>query len=144
VARDSQTLRTISDRDGLAVVMLTDATVLNERPMKSLSRFADRTFLALQCGRSALFLAGGAPLLLLAGWLTYVLMDAGLFLIIPAMIGWKGSTLVLQALEPFAGKQPRSPERHGQSDFMRTKGPPQRGGPNDRPIRRSPRRPLRP
>jgi hypothetical protein len=115
--------------------------VLNERPMKSLSRLADRTFLALQCGRSALYLAGGVLLLLLAGWLAYILMDAGLFLIIPAMIGWKGSTLVLRALEPFAGKQARSSDRR---DLMKMKGPPQRGGPIDQPIRRSQRRPLRP
>jgi hypothetical protein len=121
-----------------------NAGVFEDHMMKSLTRFADKTFLALQCGRSALYLAGAALLLLLAGWLAYVLMDDAVFLVIPALIGWKGSSLVLRALEPFAGKQPRSPERHGQSDVMRTKGPPQRGGPNDRPIRRSPRRPLRP
>jgi hypothetical protein len=112
--------------------------------VKRLSHLANMMMLALQCGRSAIYLAGGGLLLLVAGWLAYILMDAGLFLIIPAMIGWRGSTLVLRALEPFAGKQARSPERHGQGDLLRAKGPPQWGGPNDQPIRRSPRRPLRP
>jgi hypothetical protein len=109
--------------------------------MKSLSRFADRTFLALQCARAAVFLAGGALLLLLAGWFAYILMDDAVFLVIPAVIGWKGASLVLRALEPFAAKQSPPPQR---GDLMKTKGPPQWGGPNDRPIRRSQRRPLRP
>jgi hypothetical protein len=109
--------------------------------MKSLTGLVDTTRLVMQSFRSGLDLAGAAFFLLLAAWLGYIMRNTGLLLIIPAMIGGKGASLVLRALEPFAGKQSRSSER---GDLMKKKGPPQRGGPSDQPIRRSLRRPLRP
>lgn len=111
--------------------------------MKPLLRLVDMTRLVLQSARSALDLAGGAFFLLLAGWLGYSMRNTGLLLIIPAMIGGKGASLVLRALEPFAGDRPRPLERRGHSHLTKMKGPPQRGGPIDQPIRRSPRRRLR-
>lgn len=109
--------------------------------MKSLTRLVDTTRLVMQSFRSGLDLAGAAFFLLLAGWLGYIMRNTGLLLIIPAMIGGKGASLVLRALEPFAGKQSRLSER---GDLMKKKGPPQRGGPNDQAIHRSPRRSRRP
>jgi hypothetical protein len=102
------------------------------------------TRLVMQGFRSGLDLAGAAFFLLLAGWLGYIMRNTGLLLIIPAMIGGKGASLVLRALEPFGGNRSPLSERHGQSNLTKMKGPPQRGGPIDPPIRRSPRRPHRP
>jgi hypothetical protein len=111
---------------------------------KPLTRLVDMTRLVMQGFRSGLDLAGAAFFLLLAGWLGYLMRNTGLFLIIPAMIGGKGASLALRALEPFGGNRSLSPDRRGPSDLAKMKGPPQRGGPSDPPIRRSQRRPLRP
>jgi hypothetical protein len=112
--------------------------------MKPLTRLVDTARLVMQSFRSGLDLAGAAFFLLLAGWLGYIMRNTGLLLIIPAMIGGKGASLVLRALEPFGGNRSRSSERRGPSDLAKAKGPPHRGGPSDQPIRRSQRRPLRP
>ena len=108
--------------------------------MKSFTHLVDLTRLVMQSFRSGLDLAGAAFFLLLAGWLGYLMRNTGLLLIIPAMIGGKGASLVLRALEPLAGNRSRPLERRGQSDLAKMKGPPHRGGPIDQPIRRSPRR----
>jgi hypothetical protein len=79
--------------------------------MKVLSRYVDKTYSVLLIGKSALYLAGGLFLLAIAAMLAWAWIDS-ILLIIPALIGAKGGSLVLQALQPFAGKRP-PPPAHG-------------------------------
>ena len=76
--------------------------------MKHLLRMANTAYVVSLGAKSAGLLAGALVLLLLAGWLTYVLLDDGLFLLIPAFIGGKGISLVIRGLEPFASQQSKS------------------------------------
>jgi hypothetical protein len=99
--------------------------------LKTLSRVADATYLIFLSAKSAAYLAAGALLLGFAGCLAYTLSDPWLLLVFPALFGGKGISLVMRALEPFAGRRPRPPEGRGRKDLMKAKGPPQRGGPGD-------------
>jgi hypothetical protein len=78
--------------------------------MKALPRYIDRTYSALLIGKSVCYLAAGLFLLVIAGSLAYAWIDSAL-LIIPIFIGAEGVSLVLQALQPFAGQRaPLSPQ----------------------------------
>jgi hypothetical protein len=100
--------------------------------MKRLTGFANTTFFVLLSAKSAGYMAGAALLFALAAWLAYVLQDAGLFLVIPAVIAWKGTTVALQGLEPFATKQPKPDPAPSRGE----KGPPREGRPADLRRRR--------
>jgi hypothetical protein len=78
--------------------------------MKVFLRYVDRTYSVLLFGRSLFYLAAGLFLLVIAGSLAYAWIDS-ILLVIPALIAWEGSSLLLQALQPFAGKRPAQP--HG-------------------------------
>jgi hypothetical protein len=80
--------------------------------MKALPRYIDKAHSALLIGRSVFYLAAGLFLLLIAGTLAYALIDSAVVLLfIPACIGAKGGSLVLQALQPFSGQRASSPPR---------------------------------
>jgi hypothetical protein len=72
--------------------------------MKVLPRYVDRTYSVLLIGKSVLYLAAGLFLVVFAGTLAYAWIDS-ILLIFPACIGAKGVSLILQALQPFAGRQ---------------------------------------
>ena len=73
--------------------------------IKNLARVANTTYFVLLTAKTAAYLAGAVLLLFLAGWLAYIFMDDGLFLIIPALVVAESVSLVLRALEPFASKR---------------------------------------
>jgi hypothetical protein len=80
--------------------------VSGESDVKTLSRLVNTTYFVLLGGRAALYLIGGLFLLVVAGCLGFAWID-GWLVVIPIFIGAKGCLLVMQALEPFAGKRPQ-------------------------------------
>jgi len=75
--------------------------------MKASSRLLQTTFTVLSGTRSAGYLTGALVWFALAILLAYAFRNAGIFLIIPALIAGKGVSLALRALEPFVNKQPK-------------------------------------